>query len=97
VDAISQSFVETAADIEAVRSAARGLGKNPFIIAKIERSGALDHIDEILKVTDGIMVARGDLGVEVPIEEMAIVQKQLIERASLAGRPVITATQMLNQ
>jgi pyruvate kinase len=95
VDALSQSFVESAADIEAVRSAARSLGKNPFIIAKIERSGAIDRIDEILKVADGIMVARGDLGVEVPIEEMAILQKQLILKASIAGKPVITATQML--
>jgi pyruvate kinase len=95
VDAISQSFVETAADIEAVRAAARALGKEPFIIAKIERSDALVNFDEILKVTDGIMVARGDLGVEVPIEEMAILQKQLIAKASLAGKPVITATQML--
>jgi pyruvate kinase len=95
VDAISQSFVETAADIEAVRAAARALGKEPFIIAKIERSDALVNFDEILKASDGIMVARGDLGVEVPIEEMAILQKQLIAKASLAGKPVITATQML--
>lgn len=95
VDAVSQSFVETAADIEAVRTAARELGRLPFIIAKIERSDALKHFDEILRATDGIMVARGDLGVEVPIEEMAILQKQLIARASLAGKPVITATQML--
>jgi pyruvate kinase len=95
VDAISQSFVETAADLGAVRAAARAIGKQPFIIAKIERSDALRHLDDILKVTDGIMVARGDLGVEVPIEEMAILQKQLIARASAAGRPVITATQML--
>jgi pyruvate kinase len=95
VDAVSQSFVETAADIEDVRNAARALGKNPFIIAKIERSGALEHFDEILRVSDGIMVARGDLGVEVPIEEMAIIQKQLIAKANLAGKPVITATQML--
>ena len=95
IDALSQSFVETAADIEAVRNAARALGKNPFIIAKIERSGALDHYDEILCAADGIMVARGDLGVEVPIEEMAIIQKQLIVKANLAGKPVITATQML--
>jgi pyruvate kinase len=95
VDAVSQSFVETAADIEAVRAAAKALGKQPFIIAKIERSDALTHFDEILKATDGIMVARGDLGVEVPIEEMAILQKQLIAKASLAGKPVITATQML--
>jgi pyruvate kinase len=95
VDAVSQSFVETAADIEAVRAAAKAMGKQPFIIAKIERSDALVHFDEILKATDGIMVARGDLGVEVPIEDMAILQKQLIARASLAGKPVITATQML--
>jgi pyruvate kinase len=95
VDAVSQSFVESAADIEAVRAAARAMGKQPFIIAKIERADALKHFDAILKATDGIMVARGDLGVEVPIEEMAILQKQLIARASLAGKPVITATQML--
>jgi pyruvate kinase len=95
VDAVSQSFVETAADVEAVRTAAKAIGKQPFIIAKIERLDALKHFDEILKVTDGIMVARGDLGVEVPIEEMAILQKQLIAKASLAGKPVITATQML--
>lgn len=95
VDAVSQSFVETAADIEAVRTAANALGKHPFIIAKIERSDALEHFEEILKVSDGIMIARGDLGVEVPIEEMAIIQKQLITKASHAGKPVITATQML--
>lgn len=95
VDAVSQSFVETAADIEAVRAAAKALGANPFIIAKIERSDALVHFDEILKAADGIMVARGDLGVEVPIEQMAILQKELIAKASLAGKPVITATQML--
>lgn len=95
VDAVSQSFVETAADIETVRAAAKAIGKQPFIIAKIERSDALKHFDEILKAADGIMVARGDLGVEVPIEEMAILQKQLIAKASLAGKPVITATQML--
>jgi pyruvate kinase len=95
VDAVSQSFVETAKDIEAVRAAAKALGKQPFIIAKIERAGALEHFDDILKAADGIMVARGDLGVEVPIEEIAITQKQLIARANLAGKPVITATQML--
>lgn len=95
VDAVSQSFVETAADIEAVRDAAKSIGKQPFIIAKIERSDALKHYDEILKAADGIMVARGDLGVEVPIEEIAVLQKRLIAKADLAGKPVITATQML--
>jgi pyruvate kinase len=95
VDAVSQSFVETAADVEAVRAAAKALGRQPFIIAKIERADALLRFDEILQAADGIMVARGDLGVEVPIEQMAILQKQLIAKASLAGKPVITATQML--
>ena len=95
VDAVSQSFVERAADIEAVRAAAAKIGRVPFIIAKIERSDALEHYDEILAAADGIMVARGDLGVEVPIEEIAHTQKQLIAKANLAGKPVITATQML--
>src|SRR3954468_10341286 len=75
VDAVGQSFVETAADIEAVREASRKIGRVPFIIAKIERSDALEHYDEILAAADGIMVARGDLGVEVPIEAIALTQK----------------------
>jgi pyruvate kinase len=95
VDAISQSFVERAADIHVVRAAAAKLGKQPFIIAKIERAEALAHFDEILAASDGIMIARGDLGVEVPIEEIASIQKQLIAKTNLAGQPVITATQML--
>ena len=95
VDAISQSFVERSADIEAVRNAAAGLGKNPFLIAKIERYESVQRFDEILRVTDGIMIARGDLGVEVPIEEITILQKELIAKANTAGKPVITATQML--
>jgi len=95
VDAVSQSFVETAEDIRAVRKAAKDLGHDPFIIAKIERSGARSHIDEILDAADGIMIARGDLGVETPIEKIAIVQKSLMLKANLAGKPVITATQML--
>jgi pyruvate kinase len=95
VDAVGQSFVERAADIQAVREAAAKLGSQPFIIAKIERADALQHFDEILAAADGIMVARGDLGVEVPIEEIAYTQKQLIAKANLAGKPVITATQML--
>ena len=94
-DAVSQSFVETGSDIEAVRAAAEAAGQRPFIVAKIERLDAITNFDEILNATDGIMLARGDLGVEVPIEEMAILQKQLIARAHIAGKPVITATQML--
>jgi len=95
VDAVSQSFVESAADIYAVRDAASALGHNPFIIAKIERSRALDRIDEILDAADGIMVARGDLGVEIPIEQIAVAQKHLMSEANLRCKPVITATQML--
>ena len=95
VDAVGQSFVETAADIQAVRTAADECGRQPFLVAKIERAGALQHMDEILGAADGIMVARGDLGVEVPLEEIALIQKQLIAKAVLAGKPVITATQML--
>src|SRR6185295_14137218 len=89
VDAVSQSFVETAADIEAVRTAAKALGRQPFIIAKIERSDALKHFDEILKAADGIMVARGDLGVEMPVEQIAIIQKHLIAQANRVGKPII--------
>jgi pyruvate kinase len=95
VDAVSQSFVESAADIAAVRQAARDLGHEPFIIAKIERSRALDHIDEILDAADGVMIARGDLGVEVPIEQIAVIQKDIMRRANRRAKPVITATQML--
>lgn len=95
VDAISQSFVNCAGDIEAVRSAADSLGYKPFIIAKIERSNALEHLEEIIDVADGIMIARGDLGVEVPIETIPVIQKRLMRMANLQGKPVITATQML--
>jgi len=95
VDAISQSFVANAADVESVREAADAIDYHPFIIAKIERSQALDEIDNILDAADGIMVARGDLGVEIPIERMAIVQKSLMSKAVRLGKPVITATQML--
>ena len=95
VDAIGESFVQGPDDVKALRRAAAEMGHDPFVIAKIERSAALENIDAILHEVDGIMVARGDLGVEVPIEEIAVVQKGLIRKANLAGKPVITATQML--
>lgn len=95
VDAVSQSFVESAQDLKAVRDAARASGHHPFLIAKIERSRALDRLDEILDACDGIMIARGDLGVEVPIERIALVQKDIMRRAARRAKPVITATQML--
>jgi pyruvate kinase len=95
VDAVSQSFVENAADIHAVRNAAAALGYQPFVIAKIERSRALDHLDEIITAADAVMIARGDLGVELPIERIPVVQKQIMHRANMRAKPVITATQML--
>lgn len=95
LDALGLSFVESAADVIAVRQAADRIGYHPFVIAKIERSRALDNLAEILRAADGIMIARGDLGVEIPIEQIALVQKQLVYQANLLGKPVITATQML--
>lgn len=95
VDAVSQSFVSSAGDIEDVRKAAAEMGHNPFIIAKIERSRFIDKIDDIIRAADGIMVARGDLGVEMPIEQIAIVQKFITRRSNVRGKPVIIATQML--
>jgi len=95
IDAVSQSFVETGDDIRTARKAASEMGYYPLIIAKIERSNALEHLDDILEAADGIMIARGDLGVEIPIERMAVVQKELARRANLLGKPVIVATQML--
>jgi len=95
VDAVSQSFVESAADVESVREAARTFGYEPFVIAKIERARALERVDEILSAADGLMIARGDLGVEVPIEQIGVLQKRLVQKALRAGKPVITATQML--
>ncbi|HSA79960.1 MAG TPA: pyruvate kinase [Geminicoccaceae bacterium] len=95
VDAVGQSFVQSGADVLAVRAAARAAGGEPLVFAKIERAAALERIDEILSVADGIMVARGDLGVEIPIERIAVVQKELIRKANLHGKPAITATQML--
>ena len=95
IDAVSQSFVQRAADIKAVRDAATILDFYPFIIAKIERATAVDNLDGIVAEADGVMVARGDLGVEIPIAEIAIVQKRIIEQVRLQGKPVITATQML--
>jgi len=95
VDAISQSFCQDAFDIRTVREAAAEIDYHPFIIAKIERARAVENLDEILEAADGIMVARGDLGVEIPIEEIALVQKQVIQKSNAVGKPVITATHML--
>ncbi len=95
VDWVAVSFVRSAADITRVRAFMAGHGKNVPIIAKIEKHEALEDIDNILIATDAIMVARGDLGIETPLESVPIVQKDLIRRANRASKPVVTATQML--
>jgi len=95
LDAVSQSFVQSAEDIDEVRKFADSLNYHPLLIAKLERVEAVKNLDGILSSADGIMVARGDLGVEVPIERMTVIQKKMIFQANLAGKPVITATQML--
>ena len=95
IDVFCVSFVERQADIIKVKEFAKTSGKDIYVVAKIERSQAIANIDGILDAADGIMVARGDLGVEIPIEEIPVVQKKLIQRANMRCRPVITATQML--
>ena len=95
-DFIAASFTQCAADIEKIRTLLeRNGGGDIRIIAKIENAAGVDNIDEIIKVSDAIMVARGDMGVEIPMEEIPIIQKRLISKAYSAGKPVITATQML--
>jgi pyruvate kinase len=95
VDAIAVSFVRTAEDIRLVRNRVSAIGCETWIIAKLEKPQAIEHLDEILQVADGIMVARGDLGVEVPPEKVPSIQKHIIRRAAEYSKPVITATQML--
>ncbi len=95
VDWIALSFVRGAADVHLARSLVQAAGGQQPIVAKIEKHEALRNIDEIVAAADGIMVARGDLGVEVPLERVPLAQKMIIRKANLAGKPVITATQML--
>lgn len=95
VDWIGVSFVRTAEDVLRVKSFIQEHGHDTPVMAKIEKHEALEHIDEILEAADGIMVARGDLGIEVPLETVPMIQKNLIERANRASKPVVTATQML--
>ena len=95
-DFIAASFVRTAADVNYLRKFTRSLGWNDVrIIAKIENSDGVDNIDEIIDAADGIMVARGDMGVEIPFEQIPAIQKRIIRKGYLAGKQVITATQML--
>lgn len=95
VNAFGVSFVETAADLLKVKEFAQKKGHPAYVVAKIERAEAIDNIDEILFAADAIMIARGDLGVQIPLQDVPTVQKKLIRKANLLGRPVITATQML--
>lgn len=95
VDMFGLSFVSAPEDVERARAFAEGRGHRPFLIAKIERAQALERIDALIAAADGVMVARGDLGVEIPVEDVPLVQKRLILKASLAAKPVITATQVL--
>jgi pyruvate kinase len=95
VDAIAVSFVRTAEDVRMVRNRVSAYGGETWIIAKLEKPQAIEHLDSILQVADGIMVARGDLGVEVPPEQVPAYQKLIIRRANEYRKPVITATQML--
>src|SRR3984885_9788404 len=95
VDAIAVSFVRTAEDVRMVRNRVAALGGETWIIAKLEKPQAIEHLDTILQAADGIMVARGDLGVEVPPEQVPAYQKHIIRRAAEYRKPVITATQML--
>ena len=96
VDLIALSFVRSAADYEDVRAVMEQEGVKVPVIAKIEKPQAVENLDEIIEAFDGIMVARGDLGVELPLEQVPLVQKRCITNARLAGRPVIVATQMLD-
>jgi len=95
VDFIALSFIREANDIIKVRSFLQKKKKTPALIAKIERREALDNLDEILEAADGAMVARGDLGIEIPIQRVPIVQKEIIQKCNRLGKPVIVATQML--
>ena len=95
-DFIAASFVRTADDVLAIRKILEERGSDIDIIAKIENKQGVDNIDSIIKVSDGIMVARGDMGVEIPFEEVPVIQKMIIEKVCMAGKRVITATQMLD-
>lgn len=97
IDFIAASFIRKASDVMEIRKVLEENGADYVqIISKIENQEGVDNIDEIIEASDGIMVARGDLGVEIQVEEIPIVQKNIIRKCNLAGKPVITATQMLD-
>lgn len=95
VDYVAVSFVRGPADVQEVKALVSQAGANIPVIAKLEKPEAIQHLEDILRTSDGVMVARGDLGVEMPLEEVPLVQKEVIRRARDHAIPVITATQML--
>jgi len=95
VDAVALSFVRSADDIRLAKSLMRKYGKSVPIIAKLEKPQAIERLEEILESANAVMIARGDLGVELPPEQVPVIQKRVIQRASVWRKPVITATQML--
>ena len=96
-DFVAASFVRKASDVEDIRACLKEYGGEHIrIISKIENSEGVENLDEIIAASDGLMVARGDLGVEIPAYEVPILQKTMIKKTSMAGKPVITATQMLD-
>ena len=94
-DLVAVSYVRTAKDLQPAKETIKKRGLSTWIVAKIEHPMALDHLDEILDIADAVMVARGDLGVEIPLEEVPIAQQKIIDSALERGMPVIVATQML--
>ena len=95
VDAVALSFVRSAADVIKLRSELASTKTRPLIIAKLEKQQAVDDLENILKVSDGVMVARGDLGVEIPAENVPLLQKRIVERALAHGKTAVVATEML--
>merc|ERR1711920_831480 len=96
VDFVAASFVQNAADVKLIRDTLGLRGRSIKIISKIENQEGIQNIDEIIDASDGIMVARGDMGMEIDIEKVGLVQKMLINKCTIKGKPVVTATQMLD-